>query len=175
MGTSKRLSYLLRHSNVPDEQGWISIEKLVNEYGYTEQSLRQIVANDSKQRYEFSDDFMSVRALYGHSNHVCLQYEVAEPPATLYHGTAKRFLDTILKEGLKSMGRRYVHLSETLEDAIQVGRRHGDPAVLAIDTQTVIRDGGHFFQTPNKIWLTESIKAKFLSILFKNTEESVNE
>ena len=38
MGSSKKLSFLLRHSDIPDEQGWISIEDLVNKFGYTEQS-----------------------------------------------------------------------------------------------------------------------------------------
>ena len=89
MGTSKKLSYLLRHSDLPDKQGWISVEDLVSKFDYTEQGLRQIVANDAKHRYEFSEDNKSVRALYGHSNHVHIQWEITEPPAILYHGTAK--------------------------------------------------------------------------------------
>ena len=163
MGTSKKLTYLLRHSDVPDEQGWISVEDLVDKFGYTEQSLKQIVSNDSKHRYEFSEDSKSVRALYGHSNHVRIQWETAKPPATLYHGTAKRFLDSILKDGLKRMDRNYVHLSETIEEAIQVGKRHGEPVVLSIDTQKVIEDGGYFYRVPNGIWLIEGIKSEYLS------------
>lgn len=164
MGTSKKLSYLLRHSDVPDEQGWISVEDLVSRFGYTEQGLKQIVANDEKKRYEFSEGLKSVRALYGHSNHVHIQWDITEPPAILYHGTAKRFLESILKNGLKRMDRNYVHLSETIEEAIQVGKRHGEPAVLAIDTKMVIQNGGCFYRVPNGIWLTECVDSQYITI-----------
>lgn len=165
MGTSKKLSYLLRHSDMPDEQGWISVEDLVSRFGYTEQGLKQIVANDVKHRYEFSEDLKRVRALYGHSNHVHIQWDVTEPPAILYHGTARRFLDAIFKEGLKAMDRNYVHLSETVEDAIIVGKRHGEPVALAIDTKMVIQDGGCFYRVPNGIWLTKSVKVKCMAVI----------
>lgn len=165
MGTSKKLSYLLRHSEIPDNQGWIPVEVLVRDYDYTEQSLKQIVANDEKHRYEFSEDDKKVRALYGHSNHVRIHWDVATPPKTLYHGTAKKNLNAILQEGLKSMGRQYVHLSETIEDAIKVGKRHGKPVVLAIDTQKVIDDGGCFYRVPNGIWLSEKIKSQYIYII----------
>ena len=165
MGASKKLSYLLRHSDVPDDQGWIPLEKLVQDYGYTEQCVRQIVANDEKHRYEISDDDKSVRALYGHSNHVHIQWPEAIPPKILYHGTAQKNLNAILREGLKSMSRQYVHLSETIEDAIKVGKRHGEPVVLAIDTQKVIENGGYFYRIPNGIWLTKDIKPLYISVL----------
>lgn len=168
MATSKKLSYLLRHSEFPDEQGWIPVEVLVRDFGYTEQSLKQIVANDEKGRYEFSDDGKKVRAIYGHSNHVRIQWEVAMPPKTLYHGTARKNLNAILQEGLKSMNRQYVHLSETIEDAIKVGKRHGEPVVLAIDTQNVIDDGGYFYRVHNGIWMAEDIKAQYIVITSNN-------
>lgn len=160
MGASKKLAYLLRHSDLPDEQGWLSLETLILDYGYSEQSLKQIVANDPKRRYELSEDLKSVRALYGHSNHVRIQWEVTTPPKTLYHGTTKKNLNAILQEGLKSMSRQYVHLSETIEEAIKVGKRHGEPVVLAIDTQKVIEGGGCFYRVPNGIWLTEKVKSQ---------------
>lgn len=165
MGASKKLSYLLRHSDLPDEQGWIPLEKLILGYDYTEQSLKQIVANDEKHRYEFSDDGTKVRAIYGHSNHVHIQWAESIPPKILFHGTAKKNLNLILQEGLKSMSRQYVHLSETTEDAIMVGKRHGEPVVLAIDTKMVIQNDGCFYQVPNGIWLTEEVKPRHLSVV----------
>ena len=170
MGTSKKLSYLLRHSDLPDEQGWISVEDLVNRFGYTEQSLKQIVANDEKHRYEFSDDGEKVRAIYGHSNHVHIQWAESIPPKILFHGTAKKNLNSILQEGLKSMSRQYVHLSETVEDAIKVGKRHGEPVVLVIDTQKVIEDGGCFYRVPNGIWLVENVNSPNIKLLASTRE-----
>lgn len=164
MASSKKISYLLRHSELPDEQGWIHLEKLIQNYGYTEQSLKQIVVNDEKHRYEFSDDGEKVRALYGHSNHVRISWEMAIPPKILYHGTAKKNLNAILQEGLKSMSRQHVHLSETTEDAIKVGKRHGEPVVLAIDTQKIIDDGGCFYRVPNGIWLVEKVKSQYIKL-----------
>ena len=164
MRTSKKLSYLLRHSEFPDEQGWMSVEMLIRDFGYTEQGLRQIVANDAKHRYEFSEDGFKVRALYGHSNHVRISWEEAIPPKTLYHGTSKKNLNAILQEGIKSMSRQFVHLSETTEDAIKVGERHGEPVVLIIDTQKVIDDGGCFYRVPNGIWLAEKVGTRHIAI-----------
>lgn len=165
MATSKKLSYLLRHSDVPDDQGWIPLEKLVQDYDYTEQCVRQIVANDEKHRYEISDDDKSVRALYGHSNHVRIKYESSVPPAVLYHGTSRDRVDSILKDGLKPMSRQYVHISETIENAIEIGKRHGEPVVLAIDTQKVIGDGGCFYRVANGLWLTEGVKVPYLHVV----------
>ena len=165
MGASKKLSYLLRHSDLPNEQGWIPLEKLILGYGYTEQSLKQIVANDEKHRYEFSDDGTKVRAIYGHSNHVHIEWAEAIPPKILYHGTAKKNLNLILHEGLKSMSRQYVHLSETVEDAIKVGKRHGEPVIIEVNSKKMAEDGCIFYPVkPCAIWLTEDIAPKYLNV-----------
>lgn len=164
MASSRYLSYLLRHSDVPDVLGWISLEDLVKRFGYTEQGLKLIVANDAKHRYEFSDDAKSVRAIYGHSNHVRIQYDPSIPPAVLYHGTSQDKINSILEEGLKPMSRQYVHLSETMEEAIQIGKRHREPAVLAINTKMVIMNGESFYRVPNGVWLTEGINPQYISI-----------
>ena len=162
---SKRLAYLLRHSDLPDRNGWVRVGVLLNEMIITLPMLQDIVAKDTKGRFEFSEDESSVRALYGHSIDVDLGLEPTTPPMILYHGTAEKYLENIMKNGLKPRKRNYVHLSETIDIAMQVGARHGKPIVLAIDTATMISVGYKFYKAQNGIWLTGDILPKFLMIV----------
>lgn len=162
---SKRLAYLLRHSDLPDRNGWIRVGVLLNEMSITLPILQGIVAEDTKGRFEFSEDESSVRALYGHSIDVDLELESATPPMILYHGTAEKYLADIMKDGIKPRKRNFVHLSETIDMAMQVGARHGKPIVLAIDTAAMISVDHKFYKAQNGIWLTEDILPKFLKIV----------
>ncbi|WP_294599237.1 RNA 2'-phosphotransferase [uncultured Rikenella sp.] len=162
---SKQLAYLLRHSRLPDEFGWVGVRVLVEEHGYSVAELEEIVTTDPKNRYEFSDDRLAVRARQGHSIPVELGLEEVVPPEVLYHGTASRFREAVLAEGLKPMSRNYVHLSATVEEARKVGERHGRPIVLVIDTGAVRGKGGVFYRASNGVWLTGPVAPEFISEL----------
>ncbi len=151
---SRRLAYLLRHSKLPDQKGWIKVDVVQNELGASSLDIQKIVYEDTKGRFEFSEDTLSVRALYGHSIKVDLGLEPTIPPIMLYHGTAEKYLDDIMREGLKPRKRNFVHLSETIDMAKQVGTRHGSPVVLSIDIIAMIRAGYKFYKAQNGIWLT---------------------
>ena len=118
----KKLSYLLRHdkSSAFDEHGWREVNDLVANHGFTMEELREIVATNNKQRYEFSEDMMRIRARQGHSIQVDVELEEAIPPDVLYHGTAKEYADSIMKQGILKGKRLYVHLSTTIETATKV-------------------------------------------------------
>lgn len=160
----KKLSYFLWHdrSYVFDEHGWREVSDLVVNHGFTMEELREIVATNNKQRYEFSEDMTRIRARQGHSIHVDVELEEAIPPDVLYHGTAKRFAGSILKQGILKGKRLYVHLSTTIEMATKVGQRHGEPVVLAIEAKRMSEDGNKFFLTRNGVWLTEFVGAKYI-------------
>ena len=128
---SKRLAYLLRHSKLPNHKGWIKVDVVQNELGVLLLDIQKIVYEDTKGRFEFSEDKSSVRALYGHSIDVNLGLEPTTPPPVLYHGTAEKYIDSIMKEGLRPRKRNFVHLSETMDMAKQVGTRYGSPVVLS--------------------------------------------
>lgn len=162
---SKRLAYLLRHSDLPDRNGWVRVGVLLNEISITLSMLQDIVAKDTKGRFEFSENESSVRALYGHSIDVDMELEHTTPPMDLYHGTAEKYLENIIKDGLKPRKRNYVHLSETIDMAMQVGARHGKPIVLSIDTEAMISAGYKFYKAQNGVWLTGDILPKFLNIV----------
>ena len=103
---SKWLSYVLRHHPQSagltlDSAGWISVDLLLaaaNSNGQrTERSdLEEVVASSDKQRFALNTDRTQIRANQGHSIPVDLQLPVMVPPAILFHGTAERFIDSIL-------------------------------------------------------------------------------
>ena len=161
---SKRLSYLLRHSKLPNHKGWIKVGVVQNELGVLLLDIQKIVYEDTKGRFEFSEDKSSVRALYGHSIDVNLGLEPTTPPPVLYHGTAEKYIDSIMKEGLRPRKRNFVHLSETIDVAKQIGIRHGSPIVLSIDIEAMIRAGYKFYKAQNGIWLTNMIDKKYITI-----------
>lgn len=158
---SKRLAYLLRHSNLPDYNGWVKTSVVLSRLSLSLQDLQQIVESDNKGRYEISKDKLSVRALYGHSINVDLGLEPTIPPLVLYHGTAEKYIDSIMKEGLRPRKRNFVHLSVTMDMAKLVGIRHGSPVVLSIDTGAMISAGYKFYKVQNEIWLTDEIDPQF--------------
>ncbi len=55
------------------------------------------------------------------------------PPENLYHGTARRFIQSIMKNGLLPQGRQYVHLSQDLETAQKVGERRDNKLIILIN------------------------------------------
>ena len=160
----KKLSYLLRHDKAYafDEHGWREVSDLVANHGFTMEELREIVATNNKQRYEFSEDMTRIRARQGHSIQVDVELAEATPPDMLYHGTAKAFVESIMSQGIQKGKRLYVHLSTTIDMATKVGERHGKPAVLVINAKRMHEDGIKFFLSRNGVWLTDFVDAKYI-------------
>ena len=163
---SKRLVYLLRHDRKYqfDANGWREVSDLTEKHGFTFEELCVIVDANNKQRFEFSEDMQYIRARQGHSIHVDVELEECVPPPILFHGTAEHSVNSILKEGLKSQNRLYVHLSSTMETAINVGKRHGAPVVLKVDAQKMFKDGAKFYLSRNGVWLTDYVATEYLSL-----------
>ena len=170
---SKFLSYVLRHKPEAiglelDEGGWASVEDLLNlantsGKNITRQTIEEVVATNDKGRFAFNADQTKIRAVQGHSRPVDLALEPIQPPDVLFHGTATRFLDSIMETGLSPQNRQHVHLSATEETALKVGQRHGKPVVLKIDTATMHGDGFKFYLADNGVWLTDEVPVGYLS------------
>jgi putative RNA 2'-phosphotransferase len=170
--TSKFLSLILRHE--PErvelelgEAGWVGVEELlqaVNHHGLalTLDQLKHVVATSDKKRFAFSEDGRRIRASQGHSVEVDLQYAPQTPPEILYHGTATRFLDGIRKDGLQRMQRHDVHLSAETKVTLQVGGRHGNPALLTIRAGDMHRAGFVFRCSANGVWLVDHVPPQFI-------------
>jgi putative RNA 2'-phosphotransferase len=164
---SKLLSLVLRHKPetiniILDEQGWTNVKDLLNQlnknnYSVTFEMLDYIVRSNNKSRFSFNEDQTKIRANQGHSVDVVLGYEPKEPPDVLYHGTADRFLESIMKTGLQKQARHHVHLSADTQTAIAVGQRYGKPVVLTILAKRMYSAGYKFYRTDNDVWLTEQV------------------
>lgn len=165
--TSKKLSFLLRHSKEPLyinlNGGWADVDTILKALKIKLTDLKDIVVNDSKGRFSFDETGTKIRANQGHSiKGVIIEHIKATPPDVLYHGTATRFLEKIMQEGLKPMKRNFVHLSADIETAKKVGSRHGKPIVLTVDVKQFYKDGNKLFLSPNGIWQTEFIESKYI-------------
>ena len=152
-----------------DEHGWANVNKLLEGINNTGRkidmdTLDEIVKTDNKQRYSFNENKTLIRANQGHSIPVDIELEEKQPPEHLYHGTADRFMDSIMVEGLKPMRRLYVHLSKDKETAMKVGKRHGKPVVLRIRTKEMWDDGIKFCLSQNGVWLTKYVDKKYIDI-----------
>ncbi|KUP97686.1 RNA 2'-phosphotransferase [Thermobifida cellulosilytica] len=169
---SKFLSRVLRHrpeeANVTlDAEGWVEVDALLKGCRaagrpLTRAELEEIVARNDKRRYAFSEDGRRIRAQQGHTVEVDLNLPVRTPPEVLYHGTAKHSLPAILNEGLRPMGRHYVHLSPDEETARRVGARHGRPVVLTVDSARMHADGHEFRISGNGVWLVAGVPPHYL-------------
>lgn len=171
--TSKFLSYVLRHEPhaiglTLDREGWADIDALITgaqQAGKTldPELIQAVVAGSDKKRFAISENGQRIRAVQGHStDSVALQHEAKVPPEFLYHGTATRFLDSILAEGLRPGERHHVHLSADVNTATAVGQRYGKPVALKIEALRMHRQGFVFFQADNGVWLTESVPYRFI-------------
>lgn len=171
----KFISLILRHRpekigiTIEKQGAWANVSELIggmNKVGKNIDinTLERIVKENNKQRYSFNEDHTKIRANQGHSIEVYIDFQEKVPPKTLYHGTAERFLESIKKTGINKMDRLYVHLSKDEETAIAVGKRHGKPIVLKINTEEMIKDGYKFYLSENNVWLCEDIPWKYVSL-----------
>jgi putative RNA 2'-phosphotransferase len=170
---SKFLSFVLRHN--PDEigltlsaDGWANIDELVEKANtagtiFARADLLGVVASSDKKRFSLSADGLSIRAAQGHSVSVELGLPPQEPPSILYHGTATRFVEAILAEGLKPQARQQVHLSADEATAERVGQRHGKPHIFKVDAGGMHAKGLKFCRADNGVWLTDHVPPEYLA------------
>jgi putative RNA 2'-phosphotransferase len=171
---SKFLSLVLRHEPHRiglslDAAGWTSVDELLRKANaagrqITHELLQQLVDTSDKKRFALSDDGTRIRANQGHSIDVELGLAPSVPPDVLYHGTATRFLESILHNGLDKRSRHHVHLSVDLTVARSVGQRYGTLAMLQVDARRMQYDGHVFFRSDNDVWLTDAVPPRYLSV-----------
>ena len=171
---SRTISHALRHEPwlyelELDEEGWVDAEALLSALRsqrrewrrLSEQDIARVMAAADKLRFELHDG--KIRALYGHSTPQRLLKVPSTPPAVLYHGTSPKTVEVILAEGLKPMGRQYVHLSADRETADRVGHRKAQNAViLEIGAAEAHAAGVVFYKGNELVWLADRVPEAYV-------------
>lgn len=171
---SKEISYALRHAPWEyelkmDEEGWVSVGQLLDALNknekwknISEKDLVVMIQKSEKKRHEIANG--KIRAYYGHSVPMKISKEEKVPPEILYHGTARRFLNSIKESGLIPKGRQYVHLSQDVETAHNVAMRHDkQPCILKINAAQACQDGIRFYYGNERVWLADEIPSNYIT------------
>ena len=124
--------------------------------------MNEVVATSNKRRFALIEDGQRIRANQGRSSDVDLGLEPLAPPAFLFHGTAARFVGSILGTGLERRSRHHVHLTEDVAIGEADGRRYGKPVILRIAAGEMAAQGHVFLRSANNVWLVETVPPQFI-------------
>jgi len=153
-----------------DGHGWVDISEFVEAIGVSRSGfhwlrnhhIEAVVLTDPKGRYQI--DGGMVRATYGHTIDVSLD---DLPPADIdefFYPVTEEEIDIILEGGLSPIDRKNVHLSGSIEKALEAGRvRTEEPLILRIDGAKAKKDGVKIYHAGKDVYITDRIDAKYLS------------
>ncbi len=169
---SRWMAYVLRHNPTrygltPDRHGYVDLKQFLalakrRYQTFVSEEFQQIIESSGSGRFEVSGN--RLRARYGHSIPVEPLGPPIEPPARLYHGTQAAYTATISAEGLNPVHRRFLHLSETVQDALAIAQRSSDqPAVWCVFAREAHENGTSFYRE-GKVYLAACLAALFLKL-----------
>lgn len=184
---SRLVSRVLRHEPrrydvEVDEQGWASVERLLEGIrrrggGWADidrADLREMIDRCAKRRFEM--DSGRIRARYGHSLPGRISQVEAAPPTLLFHGTSPRGWAAIRRTGLRPMGRQYVHLSIDVDTARQVGRRKSTtPVILVVRTTAARAAGTRFWLGNDQVWLADHVPTECIDEAADRTSTALDQ
>ncbi len=181
---SKLMSALLRH--IPeeaglklDEAGWVGVRELARAirerwrrkelyWWLRPEHIVAVALLDPRGRFQLDEAGRRIRAAYGHSVRVELDYEPVpweKLPPVLYHGTVRQRLHSIMRCGLLPMRRIAVHLAADRATAAEVGRRHGtDVVILRVSTECLHRHGLPVRRASSKIFLVDHVPPDCITV-----------
>lgn len=171
---SRAVSHALRHEPwlyelELDDEGWARVGQLAlalrekgGSWAFVDRHAIELMINSSpKQRHELVGN--RIRALYGHSTPNMIERRPARPPTQLFHGTSPWSWDEIRADGLRPMGRQYVHMSTDVKTALAVGQRKSSvPVVLYVDAAEAAAADVAFFKGNEKVWLAMYVPPEFV-------------
>eukprot|EP00941_MAST-03F_sp_MAST-3F-sp1_P005370 g5370.t1 len=183
MKLSRKLTKLLRHNAVRRglkvrEDGYVhltDIQKLDGMQAATEDVIREIVAEDNKQRFGLREENVGekkeskeekfellIRANQGHTMR-CVKESALLTPITdssavpcCIHGTNSNAWKIIKSSGLSRMKRNHIHMAagEPGTNGVISGMRRSCDVIIHIDVDAAMKDGISFYLSENNVILS---------------------
>lgn len=153
-----------------DGHGWVDISEFVEAIGVSRSGfhwlrnhhIEAIILTDPKGRYQI--DGGMVRATYGHTIDVNLDDLPLADLNEYFYPVTEEEIDMVLEGGLNPIDRKNVHLSGSIEKAIEAGKvRTDDPLILKIDGVKTRKEGIKIYHAGNDVYITDRIDAKYIS------------
>lgn len=152
----------------------------------TDESIGEVVRNDKKSRYEFSQDRTKIRAVQGHSVDVDVGLTpilVPEDlPEVIVHGTYRDVWPAIRSQGLNRMNRQHIHFAQSIPSTSSgeqisgiSGLRLSAEVYIFIDGQRSLACGIPFYKALNGAILSPGIDGTIKPEFFaKVTDAQLN-
>ena len=153
-----------------DGHGWIDISEFVEAIGISRSGfhwlrnhhIEAIALTDPKGRYQI--DGGMVRVTYGHTIDVNLDDLPLADIDEFFYPVTEEEIDIILEGGLNPIDRKNVHLSGSIEKALEAGKvRTEEPLILKIDGAKAKKDGIKIYHAGKDVYITDRIDAKYIS------------
>ncbi len=153
-----------------DERGWVDLRDLVTAIQIRHKKFRflkphhiiALIQTDPKGRYKFDEG--RVMATYGHSIDVDLDLPTEDIPSILYYPTTEEECAILLEIGLKPADRQWVHMSDTLESAIEAGQvRTANPVIISVDAEKARGDGVVIKKAGKFVYITTEVPSEYLT------------
>jgi len=153
-----------------DGKGWVDISSLIDAIGSGRSGfnwlrihhIEALVYTDPRERYQI--DGGMIRATYGHTIDVNLDDLPSAEIDTFYYPVTEEEVDMIIEGGLHPIDRKKVHLSGSMEKAVEAGKIRTDkPMILKIDGKKTKKDGIKIYHAGKDVYITDNVDAKYIS------------
>lgn len=166
---SRAMAYNLRHNKQAPmtTDGWVHVDELAELLrleGHKVSSRQLLLIAGAMGEPRFQIDGKDVRATYGHSLEVAIEYPEAHAPDFLYHGTSTSILTSVAeaRDGLRPMSRRRVHLTSDGGVALRAAARRKESTVLL---RVATSELGELERASESTWLAKRVPATALRVV----------
>lgn len=162
---SKTMAYHLRHNGClgMNEGGWTTLVELANVIGagHTAEDLAAVATDPREPRFEVSGP--RIRARYGHSVSVTIEFQRPKKAMWLYHASPWRHAENVLdsRQGLCPGKRQFVHLTDSKPEAVANGVREGHPLLYAVESDDIT----DVFVAGRHTYLASAIPSEKISVV----------